>query len=293
MEMRHLRAFLAVAEELHFTRAAARLHVAQPAVSAAIRELEEEVEARLFERTRRQVQLTPAGEHFRAEAQAALAALERATLAARRAAAGETGRVVLHFTTLACFSSLPQAVVAFRAERPDVQLLMEQRGTLEQLESLRAGRCDLAVTVMPGDVKDLAAEPLTRVPLVAILPESHAKATSRGVAFREIAQEPMLILPERTEPAMHAAYRALCREAGVEPRIELELDQIDAVLSFVAVGLGVSLAPASIARLRLPGVAYVPLCPEIPAGVTVVWNPEHLGPAAAALLSKLLEGRDC
>ena len=292
MEMRHLHAFLAVAEELHFTRAAHRLNVAQPAVSVAIRELEAEIGARLFERSRRRVQLTPAGEHFRKEAQEAIGGLNRAVHAARRAAAGETGRIVLYFTTLATFSPLPAAIVRFRRARPDVQLVIEQRGTAEQLECLRAGGCDLAFTVLPGDVGDLASERLSAEPLVAILPASHPHGERDALDFAQIAEEPMILLPERSEAAMHAAYRGLCREAGASPRIELELDQIDAVLAFVATGLGISLAPASVAQLRLPGVRFVPLTPTILAGVTAVWNPDALGPAAAALLAEIRGARE-
>ncbi|MCB9793633.1 MAG: LysR family transcriptional regulator [Alphaproteobacteria bacterium] len=290
MEMRHLRAFLVVAEELHFTRAARRLRIAQPAVSAAIQELEQELGAQLFARTSRRVALTEAGERFRLDAEAALATLERGAQAARRVAAGETGRVVLQFTTLAALSPLPSAIARFRAARPDVQVLIEQRGTSEQLKRLRAGEADLAFTVTPGPLEDLASETLTQGPLVAILPAGHACAGRPHLRFSEIASEPMLILPERSEPAMHAAYRALCEAVGAPPRVDLELEQIDSVLAFVAAGLGISLAPAAVRQLQLPGVAYVPLHPPIAAGITVVWDAERLSPAAAALLGEVRGG---
>ena len=285
MEMRHLRAFLAVADELHFTRAARRLGVAQPAVSAAIRELEEELDARLFDRTRRRVGLTPAGEHFRVEAEQALAALERGARAARRAAAGEVGRVRLAFTALAALSPLPAAIARFRVERPDVQVEVAQRGTTDQIEDLHAGRIDLGFTVMPGEPPGLASRQITQEPLVAVLPSHHACAALDAVPIGAVASEPMLILPERSEPAMHRAYRRLCRQAGAEPRVAMELEPIDGVLGFVAAGLGVSLAPASIGALRMDGVVYVPLHPRIPAGVTALWHPATLPPAGAALLA--------
>ena len=132
MEMHHLRAFLAVAHTLHFGEAAKRLRVAQPAVSASIRALEEEVGAVLFDRTRRSVALSPAGAHLRPAVEEALAALERGVLSARRAARGQTGRVVLQFTAMAALSPLPTALARYRARFPDVQLIVEQRGTLEQ-----------------------------------------------------------------------------------------------------------------------------------------------------------------
>ena len=291
MEMRHIRAFLAVADTLHFGRAAARLRVAQPAVSAAIRELEDELGMTLFDRTRRRVALSEAGLHLRPAAEEALATLERGVLAARRAVLGETGRVLLQFTATSALSPFPPALARFRRSHPEVQVIIEQRGTLDQIEALRAGRCDLAFTVMPGEVGGLATATLTAEPLVAILPVSHALSGAAGAPFSAIAREPMLVLPRRTEPAMHEAYRRLCAAEGVEPNVAIEVDQLDAVLAFVAAGLGITLAPASANRLKFEGVVAVPLVPAVASGVTIVWDPARLSPAAAALLREVLRGQ--
>jgi DNA-binding transcriptional LysR family regulator len=290
MEMRRLRAFLAVADTLHFGRAAARLHVAQPAISAAIRELEEELQVVLFDRTRRHVELSVAGVQLRPAVEDALATLERGAVDARRAAKGETGRVVLQFTAMAAMSPLPQALARFRRSHPDVRVVIEQRGTLDQVEALRAGRCDLAFTVMPGEVDGLATASLTSEPLVAMLPAGHPGAGAAGVAFSTVAAEPMLLLPRRTDPALHEAYRRLCAAAGVEPNVGLEVDQLDAVLAFVAAGLGCTLLPMSVTRLRFDGVSAVPLVPTVWTGVTVVWDASRLSPAAAALLAEVMDG---
>lgn len=290
MEMRHLRAFLAVADLLHFGHAALKLRIAQPAISTAIRELEEELGVVLFHRTRRQVSLSDAGAHFRPAAEEALALLERGARAARRAALGETGRVVLQFTAMAALSDLPAALARFRAARPEVQVVVEQRGTLDQIEALRAGRCDLAFTVMPGEVGQLSTLALTLEPLVAVLPATHPLADAETLAFSQIAREPMLVLPRRTEPALNEAYRRLCLDAGVEPNVAMEVDQIDAVLAFVAAGIGISLTPASIRRLRFDGVVTVPLDPTVPSGVTILWAADRLSAPAAALLEEVTRG---
>lgn len=287
MEMRHLRAFLAVADTLHFGRAAARLHLAQPAVSAAIRELEIEVGAVLFDRTRRRVALSVAGVHLRPAVEDSLATLERGVHGARRAALGETGRVTLQFTAMSALSPLPSALARFRRSHPEVQVVIEQRGTLDQLDALRAGRCDLAFTVMPGDVGALATATLTAEPLVAILPVHHPLATAPALPFAAIVKEPMLVLPRRTEPTMYEAYRRLCAAEGVEPNVAIEVDQLDAVLAFVAAGLGITLTPASVSQVRFEGVVAVPLTPTVLSGVTIVWDPERLPPAAEALLREV------
>jgi DNA-binding transcriptional LysR family regulator len=292
MKMRHLEAFLAVAEELHFTRAARRLCIAQPAVSAAIKELEAELGFLLFSRTRRSVALTAAGVRFRKEAEATLQGLDRAVHAARRVAQGKTGRVVVDFTPLAALTVLPLALVQFRRAFPDVEVVLSQRGTARQVERLQAGTSDLGFTVLPGQPGLLSHEPITREPLVAILPTTHPHAGAPSVPIEAVVGLPMLILPRHAEPAMHDAWLRLCAGVGVSPRLELELDQIESVLAFVAAGHGVSLAPASVGRLRLEGVTTTPLSPPVPAGVTMVWSPDVENPAAAALRAQVRAVRD-
>ncbi len=287
MEKRHVRAFLALAEELHFGRAARRLRVAQPAISTAIRELEQEIGAVLFARTRRQVALSDAGRHLRPAFQHALAAIEDGVRAARRAAAGETGRLAIYFSSIPMLSSLPAALAAYTARRPDVQIVAKQLGTREQLEAVRAGSCDLALTIMPGDVAPLASAALSTEPMVAVLPARHRLAGARSLRFDDIAAEPVLLFPRDSEPAIARAYEHMCQAAGVAPRVAMELQQTEAMLAFVAAGLGNTLLPASIQRFGFEGVATVPLLPVIQAGPTLVWDPERLSIPAAELLADL------
>ncbi len=289
--MRHVRAFLAVAEELHFGRAAKRLGIVQPAVSAAIRQLEDEVGAVLFDRTQRKVTLSAAGAHFRHGAVEALAALEDGARNARRAAQGQTGRVVVHFSAMAALWRLPNALARFRKQRPDVQVIVAQKGTRQQLEAVRDGSCDIAFAIMPGDVSPLSAAELPAEPLAAVLPAGHRFARSKSLALADAVREPMIILPRASEPAITDAYRRLCASFEVEPNVVMELDQVEAMLAFIAAGIGIALMPASIARLGFRGVAVVPLRPRIPAEGSLVWDPERLSPAGHALVRELLSNR--
>lgn len=288
MEMRHIRTFLALADELHFGRAASRLGIAQPAVSAAIRQLEDEVGAVLFERTQRRVELSAAGRLLRPAVQDALASLERGVQSARRAARGETGTVVVHFTAIAALGRLPAALGRYRARRPDVQVRVRQLGTRDQLEALRTGRCDLGFTIQPGNVRPLRTAVVMRERLVAVLPRGHEAAAAPSVAFGQIAAEPTILLPRASEPAIAEAHRQLCLAHGVEPNIVMELDQIEAILAFVAAGLGVTFMPESVDRLRRKGVVTVPLSPRITAEATLVWDPARLSPAGRELLDEIL-----
>jgi LysR family transcriptional regulator, benzoate and cis,cis-muconate-responsive activator of ben and cat genes len=287
MEKRHVRAFLALAEELHFGRAARRLRIAQPAISITIRELEEEIGAVLFDRTRRQVALTDAGHHLRPALQDAIVSIEQGVRAARRAAAGETGRVVIYFTSIPMLSGLPAALATYTTRRPEVQIIAKQVGTRQQLDALREGSCDLALAIMPGEVAPLEAVSMGSEPMVAVVPKGHRVSRARSVRFEEIASEPVLIFPRQSEPAIAEAYEHMCRATNVSPRVAMELQQTEAILAFVAAGLGNTLMPASIKRFGFDGIATVPLVPAIQAGPTLVWDPNRLSTTAAELLSDI------
>jgi DNA-binding transcriptional LysR family regulator len=285
--MRHLRAFLVLAEELHFGRAAKRLRIAQPAVTTAIQQLEEEVGGVLFERTRRAVALSPAGVLLRPALRDALANIEVGLRASRRAASGETGHVVIHCSAISSLTRLPEALARYRARRPDVQITVRQMGTLEQLEAVRAGRCDLAFTIMPRNVEPLHSEVVMSEPLMVVSSKHHRVARSKVVKFADVAGEPMIILPQSSEPAIADAYRSMCKQSGVEPNVAMELEQTEAILAFVAAGLGITFMPASIARFGYEGIALTPFSPSINAEATLVWDPSRLSPPAQELLAEL------
>lgn len=290
MKLRYLETFVVVADELHFGRAAARLHVAQPAVSQTIAALEEELGVRLFDRSRRQVRLTAAGTAYRAEAEAVLRRLSQAGDLARRADAGVSGRLVVGFTTVCAISGLAAFLTRFLHAEPEVQVQLLPMDTRAQVEALVLGQLDLGFTVEPLDDPALTVERVFDDALHAFVPRTHRFADQDRVAVAELLTEPLLLMSREREPAMHQALAHLCRRYDVRPDVVLEVDQLDTMLAFVAGGLGVSLAPSSAARLQLEGVVDRPLSPPIEAGVSVMWT--ALSPVAARVVAQLRERRD-
>jgi DNA-binding transcriptional LysR family regulator len=260
MELRHLRYFLAVADELHFGRAAERLAIAQPPLSQQIQALEAELGVPLF--TRHPVRLTPAGEAFQQEAAATLQRAERATEAARAAARGELGTIRVGFVSSAAYGALPVAVRRFRDHHPRVTLALTELTTAFQLQGLHAGDLDVGLfRVDPASLRDpdLVAETIAREPYVLALPTDHPLAARRRVPLAELADEPFVTFPYRSNPSLHGQLERYCLRAGFTPRVVQEATLMQTIVALVAAGLGVSLVPASLQRLQLAGLAYRPL----------------------------------
>lgn len=287
MELRHLRTFLALAEELHFGRAAHKLHVAQSAVSQTLRTLEDEVGTQLLARTKRQVALTAAGSLFVDYARGALAQVEQGTAAARHAASGELGELRLQFALMSSLTVLPRVVARFQREYPGVRLSITSGGSTEQLEAIRAGRCDVGFMAFKRDIEPLATLVVARGAVVAVLPAHHRLARRSSLDFAELSNERFIFLRRESEPQLHERLLAHCARAGFEPKIVMEVEQLEALLSFVAAGVGVSLTPNLFGRLGFRGVKLVPTRPEIRGGISAVWRPERL-PATAARFLELL-----
>jgi len=267
MELRHLRYFVAVAEEAHVTRAAQRLGIQQPPLSQQIRALEAELETPLFHRKPRGVELTQAGAAFLVEARAILARVEEARDAARRAARGEAGRIGVGFTSSASFHPLvPRTIRAFREAHPLVSLNLEEGGTPELVEALRRERLDAAFVRSPiGAGEGLVVDPVLAEPMAAALPAGH-RLTSGSAATRldlaELAAETFILYRRPLGPGLYDTIIAACRRAGFSPQIGQEAPRMLATLSLVAAGLGVTLVPDSMRRLRVHGVSYRALDPE-------------------------------
>jgi DNA-binding transcriptional LysR family regulator len=264
MELRHLRYFVAVAEEAHMTRAAERLGIQQPPLSQQIRALETELDAQLLRRKPRGVELTPAGRAFLDEARAILARAERAIVATRRAARGEAGRIGLGFTSSASFHPfVPRAIRAFREQHPLVAFALEESGTVELVEALRSERIDIAFVRSPiGASVDLAVQGVLEEPMVVALPRGHPQAGSGApLPLAALAGETFILYRRPVGPGLHDAIIAACDRAGFSPTIGQEAPRMLSTLSLVAAGLGVSLVPASMSRLEADGVLYRPLDP--------------------------------
>ncbi|MGU1728803.1 LysR substrate-binding domain-containing protein [Pseudomonas aeruginosa] len=272
MELRHLRYFIAVAEELHFGRAAERLGISQPPLSQQIQALEEEIGARLFERTNRRVELTDAGRLFLDESRQVLAQVDKAVLLARRAHLGELGELKIGFTSSAPFTStIPSSIHAFRKAYPDVHLDLQEMSSRQVLKAL------LEESLQVGVIRPLALPDavhwveLFREPLVAVLRADHplAAGSEDGLAIAALAEEPFVFFPRSYGTGLYDQVIALTRQAGFSPRIAQEASEAMAIIGLVSAGLGVSILPASFRRTRVDGVVYRTL--SDPEATTAVW----------------------
>lgn len=287
MELRHIRTFLVLAKELHFGRAATKLRVAQSAVSQTLRALEDELGIELLARSKRSVALTAAGSRFVEYAERSLLQLDEGATAARQAASGYAGELRLTFTLMSALTVLPRAVARFQREHPQVRVSLTPGGSTEQLEAIREGRTDVGFMAFKRDIEPLATLVVTRAPLVAVLPVRHPLARRPSVELAELATEPFIFLKSQSEPQLYEHFRNLCARAGFEPRVVMEVEHSEALLSFVAAGIGVSCVPNLVERLKISGATTVRLVPEVRGGISAVWRPERLAPTAARFLDVL------
>jgi len=262
MELRHLRYFMAVAEEKHVTRAAERLGMQQPPLSQQIRALERELDVQLFRRLPRGVEPTAAGLAFLSDARAIVAQIDRAVATAKRTARGEQGRIAVGFTSSAPFNPfVPRVIRAYREAFPLVALMLEEGGTTELIEALRHERIDAAFVRTPlADRAGLVVQSLLEEPMVLALPRGHAlarkKSASKALSLTALAGETFVIYRRPSGPGLHDAIVSACNAAGFSPRIGQEAPRIGSTLNLVAAGLGISLVPESLQLMRMDGVAF-------------------------------------
>ncbi|MDQ3630548.1 MAG: LysR substrate-binding domain-containing protein [Actinomycetota bacterium] len=290
MELRHLRYFVAVAEELHFHRAAERLHISQPPLSQQIRALEAELGVQLLERTRRSVTLTAAGAVFLRDVREILDAVDAAAETVRSVARGEAGRLALGFVGSAMHGALPGVLRAHRRTFPRVQLVLTELPTAGQLEALMAGRIDVGVIRPPVREPGLAFETIHTEPLVVALPEDHELAARREIALADLAAEPFVLLARREAPGLHESLRRAMADAGGVPKVVQEAREMQTVVGLVAAGLGVSLVPASVGADEHRGVAFRPVAGTAPTvELALAWRPDDHSPVLAAFLDTARE----
>jgi len=264
MELRHLRYFVAVAEELHFSRAAARLHIAQPPLSQQIRHLERELGVALFNRTRRHVELTAAGRAFLDESRRVLLQAERAARIAQRAGRGEIGQLAVAFVPSADLDLLPRVLRAWGARFPDVELDLQALLPVAQLEALAGGRIQVGLVRLPVAAgSEVIVECIQSEPLVAALPLRHRLAKRARVRVADLAGDTMMMFPRQVAPGYYDMLISAFRGAGFTPRV-FHPASMQTNLALVSAGLGVSLLPASIRNLRRTGVVYRPLASPVP-----------------------------
>lgn len=294
-ELRHLRYFVAVAEELSFTRAAARLHIAQPPLSQQIRQFEDDLGVKLFDRTKHQVRLTEVGRAVLEEAQRTLVQAGRVAVAARRAAEGQTGSLTVAFSSSMPHTVLPRVLRAFRSRFPGVNLSLQERSTEEQIELLRSGSVDVGFLRLPVDDPEgrLVVQPILTERLILALPKGHRLAKRRAVAVKSLAKEPFVSLPRHAAPGLHEQIEAMCRRAGFRPIVSQEAQQIQAIIGLVSAGLGVAIVPASIQSLHRKQVVYRPI--QGPPAITrmaVAYEAENASPAFRSFLRVVADELD-
>lgn len=258
VELRLWRQFVAVAEELHFGRAAVRLHMTQPPLTQAIAHLERLLGVRLFDRTQRRVALTPAGEALLVPARELLARAQALPAQARAVAGGEVGRLRIGFVSTIGFSLLPQWLRGFRAAHPGVQTELFEATGDQQLPLLERGEIDAGFMLhSPGFAPaGLHSRVVAREPLVLALPEAHPLAQARRLALAAVLEEPVVLFPRRIVPSLHDALFGMYHAAGREPRIAQEAIQMQTIVNLVSAGLGLAWVPASVREFQRAGVVY-------------------------------------
>lgn len=256
-EMWQLRYFSAVAERLHFGRAAQALHISQPPLSRAIRALEAQLGVPLFVRNRRRVELTPAGERLLAETRRLTAQLERAVSDLRAIAAGAEGRLRIGFVSLADYGVLPGLLRAYKAAHPRVRLALREMLSPEQAAALHVGELDFGLLLPPvHGAAELDHVVVQRERFVAALPARHRLARERRIAMRALAGEPLVTVPREIAPGLYDIVANLAAKAGFSLNVAQEAIQMQTVVSLVSSGLGAAVVPASVANLGRRGVVY-------------------------------------
>nr|WSW66050.1 LysR family transcriptional regulator [Streptomyces sp. NBC_00995] len=287
MELRHLFAFVAVAEELHFGRAAQRLQMAQPPLSQQIRRLEKELGVQLFERNTRSVRLTSAGESFLQPVRTVIEDLDTAVRAAKAAGRGEYGRVSIGFAGASSHETLPRLTRAVRAAHPAIELVMTgQTYANVALARVADGSLDLGFVRLPVTQPGVRFRVIDEEELVCALPSDHPLATRDGIALEVLAGEPFVSFPANTGSTVRDAMVEACEAAGFNPRVVQEAPDSYTILALVAAGVGVTLTVTSVQHIQQSGLVYRPLAgPPIRRQAALAWRDDNPSAALRAVLA--------
>ncbi len=287
MDLRQLRYFLAVAEELHFGRAAERAHIAQSPLSRQIKQLEESLGVSLFLRTKRRVELTEAGRAFLPEAKAVLLAAVQAQSTAVRAQAGLIGRLSLGFTNSAIYTALPQVLAVYRRKYPQVELILhESMLTHGQVDALLNKQLDLGFLRPPLKSQDIGVLPFARERLVVALPKEHPLATGAKVDVKALAGEPLILFSRDLDSSLSMTIIGICHDAGFHPRIVQEVGDVPTMIMLVSSGMGMALVPSSSKNIQMKGVVFRSLTTATPTlNLALAWNQKVESPIRDSFLS--------
>ncbi|MFD1560145.1 LysR substrate-binding domain-containing protein [Paraburkholderia silviterrae] len=280
MDLRRLRYFLAVAEELHFGRAAQRMHVVQSAVSHQVKLLEQELGFSVLERSRHNVRLTVSGEIFLPEARDLLRRADEAMRRARASADGTVGRLAIGFVDNILWTMLPPIIRDFLQRWPQVELTLHPLDRSAQIEALRTSVIDIGIMPSPSPGHALKSVALAAAPLVAAIPEGHPLAARSSLSLVALASEPFVLFPRKMNSRLLEIIVACCASAGFAPRIVQEAEQLHTLLALVSAGLGVTLVPEWVARIPQLGVIYIPVDDLFtPYELIAAWNSGTDNPA--------------
>lgn len=284
-ELSHLRCFVAVAEELHFGRAAARLNLTQPPLSRQIQLLEHTLDVKLLERTSRSVSLTRAGHSFLPEARRLLRLAEGAALAARRTASGDVGSITLGFTAASGYDFLPRLITQFRTAAPGIDLVLKEMVSTDQFEALTSGLIDVGLVRPTFNRREVVSLCVVREPLMMAAPVGHPLTSTRDVQLSDFDRQPMVTYSPYEARYFYDLLATLFATAGVTPRYVQHISQVHSILGLVKAGLGVALVPRAARNLRFEGVALRPLAAGTSPTVQLhaIWRPGNTNPAILAL----------
>jgi DNA-binding transcriptional LysR family regulator len=298
MELRHLRYFRTVASELHFGRAAEKLHIAQPPLSHQIRQLETELGFELFNRTKRSVALTPAGQVFLTQVDRIFQQLEQAIEIGRKTSRGELGQISIGFVGSATYNILPSILQQFCDRYPQVHIELHELTTDRQLIWLHEGRIDIGLMRPPIIEPDVSSQVIFQESLVVALPVTHQLATMATIDLASLATEPFILFPRQLAPGLYDPIITICQAAGFSPLVVQECIQMQTIVSLVSANMGVSILPESIQEVQRYGVVYKPIQdPTVPistlvrqlATISIVWRTNDDSPTINRLLEIALE----
>jgi DNA-binding transcriptional LysR family regulator len=292
IELFQMKCFIAVAEELHFGRAAVRLFMTQPPLSRQIQLLEEAVGVQLLERSSRSVRLTAAGTVFYQDAGKVLALAEKALVSARRTASGEAGRVVIGYTALAGYSLIPDLVNVLKTRFPDIDIVLREMVSSEQQAALASHSVDLAFMRPVMSKHPFGYALVVREPMLLALPASHPLASKPRIALKDMAQQPFIMYSPQEGKYFHERIAGLFAASGVCPHYVQHIAQTHTILALVKAGIGLAIVPASAKALRLENIVYRPLWrKDVFAELYLAWPLEHRNPALDAVRQIVVEYR--
>ncbi|MDY6901933.1 MAG: LysR family transcriptional regulator [Cyanobacteriota bacterium] len=290
MEFRQLRYFVAVAEELNFNRAAKRLYISQQALSKQIRDLEDELEIQLFYRTKHQVKLTEAGAVFLKESKQILVQAQKAVQISQRAARGEIGKIKLSFVASALHTVLPKILEIFQESYPDIEIVMDENCTQDQVQALFKNESDVGFVYLPIEDKNFNIQPIMEDSLVVVLPENHPLSTLENLPLKALKNESFILHPRYEGPVLYDKILNLCEGAGFVPKVVQEVHTSKTRIGWVAAGFGISFVFASLQNLINSQVVYKQVNEvEIALELAVVWKKDNASPVVQEFLKNCRE----